>query len=154
MSLPGVLAPVPPPAPPAGGRFSALRSRDFQLLLAGQAISLTGSQMQQVAVVWQLYLLSGSPLALGMLGLFRVVPILVFALGGGVMADALDRRRLMLVTQTAMALVSVALAVLAHAQRTTTAAIYLLAFVAGAPPPLGQPPPPAAGPPPAPRRAP
>jgi MFS family permease len=132
MSLPGVLAPVPPPAPPAGGRFSALRSRDFRLLLAGQAISLTGSQMQQVAVVWQLYLLSGSPLALGMLGLFRIVPILVFALGGGVVADALDRRRLMLVTQTALALVSVALAVLAHAQRTTPAAIYALAFVAGA----------------------
>jgi MFS family permease len=129
MSPPDVLAPV---APPAGGRFSALRSRDFRLLLAGQGISLTGSQMQQVAVVWQLYLLSGSPLALGMLGLFRVVPILVFALGGGVMADALDRRRLMLVTQTALALVSIALAVLAHAQRTTPAAIYALAFVAGA----------------------
>jgi len=83
-------------APPPAARFIALRSRDFRLLLAGQAISLTGSQMQQVAVVWQLYLLSGSPLALGMLGFFRIVPIIVFALGGGVVADALDRRRLML----------------------------------------------------------
>ena len=129
MSLPGALAPVPPPA---GVRFSALRSRDFRLLLAGQAVSLTGSQMQQVAVVWQLYLLSGSPLALGMLGLFRIVPILVFALGGGVVADALDRRRLMLVTQTVLALVSVFLAALAHTGRTTPAAIYALAFVAGA----------------------
>jgi len=122
---------APPPSPPAA-RFIALRSRDFRLLLAGQAISLTGSQMQQVAVVWQLYLLSGSPLALGMLGFFRIVPIIVFALGGGVVADALDRRRLMLFTQTALAMVSVALAVLAHAQRTTPAAIYALAFVAGA----------------------
>jgi MFS family permease len=120
------------PAPPPAARFIALRSRDFRLLLAGQAISLTGSQMQQVAVVWQLYLLSGSPLALGMLGFFRIVPIIVFALGGGVVADALDRRRLMLFTQTALAMVSVALAVLAHAQRTTPAAIYALAFVAGA----------------------
>ena len=119
-------------APPPVARFIALRSRDFRLLLAGQAISLTGSQMQQVAVVWQLYLLSGSPLALGMLGFFRIVPIIVFALGGGVVADALDRRRLMLFTQTALAMVSVALAVLAHAQRTTPAAIYALAFVAGA----------------------
>src|SRR5919201_286333 len=132
MSLPGALAPVPPPARRAGVRFSALRSRDFRLLLAGQAVSLTGSQMQQVAVVWQLYLLSGSPLALGMLGLFRIVPILVFALGGGVVADALDRRRLMLVTQTVLALVSVFLAALAHTGRTTPAAIYALAFVAGA----------------------
>ncbi len=122
----------PVTAPPALARFVALRSRDFRLLLAGQAISLTGSQMQQVAVVWQLYLLSGSPLALGMLGAFRVVPIIVFALGGGVVADALDRRRLMLATQTVLALVSVALAVLAHTQHTTTAAIYGLAFIAGA----------------------
>ena len=124
-------APAQQASPPAA-RFIALRSRDFRLLLAGQAISLTGSQMQQVAVVWQLYLLSGSPLALGMLGFFRIVPIIVFALGGGVVADALDRRRLMLFTQTALAMVSVALAVLAHAQRTTPAAIYALAFVAGA----------------------
>src|SRR5712664_4515630 len=105
-------------APPPSARFIALRSRDFRLLLAGQAVSLTGSQMQQVAVVWQLYLLSGSPLALGMLGFFRIVPIIVFALGGGVVADALDRRRLMLFTQTALAMVSVALALLAHAQRS------------------------------------
>src|SRR5467141_185019 len=125
------VAPAQQASPPAA-RFIALRSRDFRLLLAGQAISLTGSQMQQVAVVWQLYLLSGSPLALGMLGFFRIVPIIVFALGGGVVADALDRRRLMLFTQTALAMVSVALAVLAHAQRTTPAAIYALAFVAGA----------------------
>src|SRR5438132_3387736 len=128
---------VPPGAPPearAGGsdKFAALRSRDFRLLLGGQVVSLTGTQMQQVAVVWQLYLLSGSPLALGMLGLFRVVPIVVFALGGGVLADAFDRRKLMLITQSTLALVSVTLAVLAHAQKTTPAAIYGLAFVAGA----------------------
>src|SRR5467141_3251181 len=119
------VAPAQQASPPAA-RFIALRSRDFRLLLAGQAISLTGSQMQQVAVVWQLYLLSGSPLALGMLGFFRIVPIIVFALGGGVVADALDRRRLMLFTQTALAMVSVALAVLAHAQRTRPTAIYVL----------------------------
>jgi len=61
-------------------RFSALRSRDFRLLLAGQAVSLTGSQMQQVAMVWQLYLLTNSPLSLGLLGAFRVTPILLLAI--------------------------------------------------------------------------
>jgi len=132
VSEPAVNALDTPGALPAGGRLSALRSRDFRLLLAGQLVSLTGTQMQQVAVVWQLYLLSGSPLALGMLGLFRVVPIVVFALGGGVLADAFDRRKLMLITQSTLALVSVTLAVLAHAQKTTPAAIYGLAFVAGA----------------------
>jgi MFS family permease len=113
-------------------RFAALRSRDFRLLLAGQVVSLTGTQMQQVAVVWQLYLLSGSPLALGMLGFFRIAPIVLLGLGGGVLADALDRRKLMLMTQSALALVSVALAVLSHTHRTTPAAIYTLAFIAGA----------------------
>src|SRR5882672_1746998 len=132
MSLPDAIAPVPLTPPPASGRFSALRSHDFRLLLAGQAVSLTGSQMQQVAVVWQLYLLTGSPLSLGMLGLFRIVPIVTFALGGGVVADAVDRRRLMLGSQTALALVSAAFAALAHTGRTTPAAIYALAFVAGA----------------------
>jgi MFS family permease len=120
-------------ARPAGPsqRFVALRSRDFRLLLGGQLISLTGTQMQQVAVIWQLYLLSGSPFALGLLGLFRVAPIVLLGLGGGVLADALDRRKLMLMTQSALALVSVALAVLSHTHRTTPAAIYTLAFIAG-----------------------
>src|SRR6185503_12756475 len=104
---------------------------DFRLLLAGQLVSLTGTQMQQVAVVWQLYLVSRSPLALGMLGFFRVAPIVLLGLGGGVLADAIDRRKLMLITQSALALVSVTLAVLAHTNRTTPAAIYTLAFIAG-----------------------
>ena len=50
-------------APEQSGRFIALRSRDFRLLLAGQAVSLTGSFMQQVAVAWQLYLLTRSAAA-------------------------------------------------------------------------------------------
>src|SRR5437899_1418545 len=81
-------------------RFPSLQSRDFRLLLAGQAVSLSGSNMQQVAVVWQLYLLTGSPLSLGLLGLFRVTPILLLAIGGGVAADALDRRMLMFAHNT------------------------------------------------------
>src|SRR5439155_3244549 len=134
MIEPVVAGPPPPPPSRAGPspRLVALKSRDFRLLLGGQLVSLTGTQMQQVAVVWQLYLLSGSPLALGMLGFFRVIPIVLFALGGGVLADALDRRKLMLATQSALAAVSVVLAVLSHAQKTSPAAIYALAFVAGA----------------------
>jgi MFS family permease len=113
-------------------RFAALRSRDYRLLLGGQAISLTGSQMQQVAVIWQLYLLTKSPLALGLLGFFRIVPIATLALGGGVLADAFDRRRVMLVTQSMLALASVTLAWLSWTGRTTPQAIYGLAMLAGA----------------------
>lgn len=112
-------------------RFAALRSRDFRLLLAGQAISLTGTQMQQVAVVWQLYLLTGSPLSLGLLGLFRVTPILLLALGGGVAADALDRRKLMLASQTGMMLASLGLFGATHAGVVTPGIIYGLAALAG-----------------------
>src|SRR5438309_2562758 len=101
-------------------RFSAFRSRDFRLLLAGQAVSLTGTQMQQVAVVWQLYLLTNSPLSLGMLGLFRVTPILLLALGGGVAADALDRRKLMLGSQVGMMLASIGLIAATRAGVVTT----------------------------------
>jgi MFS family permease len=113
-------------------RFAALRSRDYRLLLGGQAISLTGSQMQQVAVIWQLYLLTKSPLALGILGFFRIVPIATLALGGGVLADAFDRRRVMLVTQGMLALSSLTLAWLSWTGRTTPEAIYGLAMMSGA----------------------
>jgi MFS family permease len=115
----------------ATGSFSALQSRDFRLLLAGQLISLTGSQMQQVAVVWQLYTLNHSPLALGLLGLFRVVPVVVFALGGGVVADAFDRRKLMIATQSLLALASVALALATHLEVMRTSTLYAVAFFAG-----------------------
>ncbi len=113
-------------------RFTALRSRDFRLLLAGQAISLTGSRMNEVAVVWQLYLLTHSPLALGMLGFFRVIPVLVFALGGGVVADAIDRRLLMLISQGALAIASLGLAGATYAGSVSQWTIYGLSAFAGA----------------------
>ena len=112
-------------------RFASIRSRDFRLLLGGQAVSLTGTQMQQVAVVWQLYLLTGSPLSLGMLGLFRVVPMLVFALGGGVAADTMDRRKLMLASQSGMMAASLGLLAATHFHVVTPGIIYGLAAVGG-----------------------
>src|SRR3954464_12729172 len=112
-------------------RFSALKSRDFRLLLAGQAISLSGTQMQQVAVVWQLYLLTKNPLSLGMLGLFRVTPILLLALGGGVAADALDRRKLMMASQVGMMLASLGLLIATRTGAVTPGIIYGLSALAG-----------------------
>ncbi|HEX8722814.1 MAG TPA: MFS transporter [Pyrinomonadaceae bacterium] len=105
------------PAPPARHKsFAALRYRDFRLLWAGQFFSLTGSQMQLVAINWHVYLLMrprGEPAAaaaLGLVGLVRVLPIVVCSLVGGVVADAADRKRLMLITQTVMLLSAAALA--------------------------------------------
>jgi MFS family permease len=106
------------------GRLAALRSHDFRMLVLGQLISLTGSQMQLVGVTWQLYQLTHSPMALGLLGLCRVIPMLIFALGGGVVADALDRRRLMLVSQSLMALCSLSLAIATQLGHVSPLIIY------------------------------
>ena len=107
----------------------ALGSRDYRNLLFGQVVSAVGTQMQQVAVVWQLYLFTRSPLALGLLGFFRVAPVIVFALGGGVVADAVDRRRLMLLTQTVLASVSATLALATHLGVARPALLYGLVAV-------------------------
>jgi MFS family permease len=82
--------------------YHVLRHGDFRLLWLSQLVSLTGSQMQTVALHWHVYLITRSPLALGALGLTRVLPILAFSLFGGVTADRYDRRRVMFATQSVM----------------------------------------------------
>lgn len=90
--------------------LAPFRSRDFSLLWFGSFVSQAGSQMHVVAVSWQVYELSKDPLALGGIGVARIVPLVLLALGSGVLADALDRRKLMLFSQIAMMLCSAALA--------------------------------------------
>src|SRR5215813_1695077 len=90
--------------------FPALRHRDFRLLWLAQMVSITGSQMQLVAINWHVYLLTKSPLALGLVGLVRVVPIVLCSLIGGVVADAVDRKRLMIAAQAVMLLTAALLA--------------------------------------------
>ncbi len=94
---PGVLAQPPPPA--RGPRLAALQHHDYRLYWAGSVVSQLGSQMSSVAVSWQVYQLTHDPLMLGLTGLFTVVPMVLFSLYGGVVADALDRRRMLIVTQ-------------------------------------------------------
>jgi len=108
--------------------YLALRHRDYRRLAISQFVSIVGSQMQVVAINWHIYLLTRSPLALGFVGLTRVVPIVVFSLWGGVLADRLDRRRLMTVTQLAMTTVALALAGVTFAHRETLWLLYALNF--------------------------
>src|SRR5436853_3678455 len=82
------------------GAFASLRHRDFRLLWMGQIVSVIGSQMQLAAINWHIYLITGSPLALGLVGACRAVPIILCSLMGGVLADVVDRRRVMMTTQT------------------------------------------------------
>src|SRR5579884_286990 len=92
------------------GPWGVLRNRNYALLFWGQLISSTGTQMQVVAVSWQVYLLTHSAIALGLIGLVQAVPRLIFSLVGGVFADVLDRRKLLLFIEATMAAMSAVLA--------------------------------------------
>lgn len=113
-------------------RFPAFHSRDFRALWAGQVISAAGSQMQFAALNWQIYELTGSSVALGAVGLVRVIPIILFSLIGGTIADAYDRRRLLLGTQSALTLVALALGYFSLRGQTTLPVIYLLTALGAA----------------------
>ena len=98
-------------------------------------LSFTGSMMQNAALLWQVSLLAPEGrkgLALGMVGLVKVAPIFVFSMISGVVADAWDRRRLLLSTQIAATVVAVALAVLTFRGLTVIWPIYALAALSAA----------------------
>lgn len=86
------------------------RRRDFRLLVAGQFLSNAGSFLTVVALPFQVYALTGSSFAVGLLGVAEFVPIVALALLGGALADALDRRRLVAGAEIAAALVALMLA--------------------------------------------
>jgi MFS family permease len=92
--------------------ISPLReSRSFRLLWFGQLVSLSGTQLRLVAIPYQIYVLTGSSLDVGLIGLFQAIPLMALALFGGVFADRFNRRRLLLLTQMGLALCSAALAI-------------------------------------------
>ena len=120
---------------PSRVSFIALRHRNFRLIWIGLLVSFSGSMMQNAALLWHVSLLvtpERRGLALGFVGLSRVAPVILFSLISGVVADAWDRRRLMLFTQTAAALTSVALAALTFRGLTAVWPLYLLAAVGSA----------------------
>lgn len=113
-------------------RFPALASRDFRLLWLGQVISISGSQMQNVAIAYEIYQRTGSKAMLGMVGLARIVPIVIFALVGGVIADSYRRRTIMMVTQATMMAAAVCLALLNEVGSSSALLILLLTSVTAA----------------------
>ena len=86
----------------------ALRSRNYRLFMAGQSVSLVGTWMQQVAMSWLVYRLTGSAFLLGVVGFTSQIPTLLFSPVAGVLADRWDRRRLLIFTQ-ALAMVQAGL---------------------------------------------
>jgi MFS family permease len=115
--------------------YVSLSHRNFRLIWVGLLLSFTGSFMQNAAILWHISLLvppERKGLALGLVGLVRVGPIVLFSLVSGVVADALDRRRLMLFTQVGSAIVAVALAALTFRGLSALWPIYVLAALGSA----------------------
>jgi MFS family permease len=95
------------PSDTLADRFRALRHRNFRLFFGGQLLSLVGTWMQSVAQGWLMHRLTHSAFMLGLLGFAQFLPVMMFSLWAGVVADRVDKRRLILLTQ-ACALVQAA----------------------------------------------
>jgi MFS family permease len=105
------------------------RHRDYRLLFAAQFITFLGSMVTYVALPYHVFQLTHSSLAVGLLGLFELAPLLLTAFVGGALADAVDRRRMALVTEAGLGLGSAALAAEALAGNTHVALLYGVAAV-------------------------
>src|SRR4030043_368732 len=104
----------------------SLHHRRFRLLWLVLLISIAGSQMQLWALFWHIRTITDQPIALGAVGLARILPVIVFSLIGGAVADSLNRRRILYLTQTGMALVAFALGWCTLAGHLALWHIYLL----------------------------
>ena len=106
------------------------RDREFRWLFIGQLISNMGRQVTLVALPYQVFVLTGSALAIGGLSAATLAGLLLFSLPGGAVADAYERRRLLLITAVGLGSTSLALGLLALLPSPPLALIYLIAFVA------------------------
>ena len=121
----GARAPGASPGRLARTPFSSLRHRDYRIFWTGQALSTIGSQFTTVATAWQLYELTDSALQVGLLGLARGIPQITLLLFGGLLADAADRRRVLMVTQLGQFCVSASLAAFTLAGAVTPLVLYI-----------------------------
>ncbi|MGI8924454.1 MAG: MFS transporter [Fimbriimonadales bacterium] len=110
-------------------RLPALRHADFRNYLGGSFVSNVGNSVQAWAIAWHVYQITQSSLMVGMLGLVRVGPLLVFSLFGGVVADQVDRRNVLLLTQSGLALVSLTVFALTCTDMATVGALYSIVAV-------------------------
>ncbi|WP_223733877.1 MFS transporter, partial [Streptomyces purpurogeneiscleroticus] len=123
--------PAPAAAKPRKGTFSSLRIRNYRLFATGQVVSNTGTWMQRIAQDWLVLSLTGSSAAVGITTALQFLPMLLFGLYGGVIADRLPKRKLLLLTQSAMGLTGLALAVLTLTGQVQVWHVYLVAFLLG-----------------------
>jgi MFS family permease len=131
---------VAPPAQAPGGRtqrppftqtFRALRNLNYRLFWCGQIVSMVGTWMQRIAQAWLVLKLTNSPFALGIVTTCQMAPVLFFALFGGVIADRVPKRRLMLITQTTMLVQAAIMALITATGHVQLIHIYILAAILG-----------------------
>lgn len=116
---------------PAASSFAALGHRNFRYFITGQVISLSGTWMQAVALGWLVLELTDSAFAVGLVSALGALPILLFTLYGGAVADRVNRHRILMVLQAGMMLEAVALTVLTWTGHVTLLWIVLLALLHG-----------------------
>jgi MFS family permease len=104
---------------------SPFRHRDFRIFWTGSFFSSIGSQFTTVAMAWQIYELTNSPFQIGLLGLARALPQIVLLLFAGLLADAVNRRKLMICTQTGLFWVSATLALLTYSGIASPQLLYV-----------------------------
>jgi MFS family permease len=112
--------------------WQVLRQRDFGFFWLSLLFSAVGSQIATVALAWQVYEITNSPFQLGLTGLLRALPVMILSLPGGVLADRMDRRSLLIITQSLAALLALALALLTSTGQIRVWHIYAATFLSGA----------------------
>lgn len=117
--------------PPLKQAYRSLANLNYRLFWCGQLASQMGTWMQRVAQAWLVLSLTNSPLALGTISTVQFSPVLLFSLFGGVLADRVPKRRLLLTTQFIMLIQALAFAVLTSTHHITLPIIYVLAAVLG-----------------------
>lgn len=111
--------------------FAALRLRNYRLYFSGQVVSNSGTWMQRIAQDWLVLQITNSPFAVGITTALQFLPMLLFGLFGGLIADRYPKRTILVITQTVMALLALALALLTLTGNVEVWHIYAVAFGLG-----------------------
>jgi len=128
---PGVAADAVPDLAARPSTFAALHIRNYRLFFSGQVVSNTGTWMQRIAQDWLVLQITNSPLAVGITTALQFLPMLLFGLWGGLLVDRYPKRRLLLITQTAMGSLAAMLAALTLVGVVQVWQVYLIAFGLG-----------------------
>ena len=111
--------------------FRSLRVRNYRLFFAGQLVSVSGTWMQQVAQDWLVLHLSNSGIAVGFTVALQFLPMLLFGMAGGIVADRFDKRRVLVATQTVAAVLALAMGTLVATGQVRLWMVFVLAFLLG-----------------------